>query len=140
MPRTAISSVDALVEELVDGLSSYLDRPFALFRHSMGALVAFELARRLRLMGVEPVHLFASGFRKPHLPSRRSQDRHLLPDRELLEAIRDLNGVPLELLENPEFMDLMLPTLQSDFQSGRDLRVPSTSSAILPRLRIRWPL
>lgn len=63
----AIASVDVLVDGLVDGLSTYRDQPFALFEHSMGALIAFELARRLRTIRLEPVHLFASGFRAPHL-------------------------------------------------------------------------
>ena len=46
-----------------------------------------------------------------------SQHRHLLPDQELVEVIRGLNGVPLALLENSEFLDLILPTLRSDFEA-----------------------
>jgi medium-chain acyl-[acyl-carrier-protein] hydrolase len=106
----------------------------------MGALVAFELARRLRPMGFEPVHLFASAFRAPHLPSRRPQDRHLLPDQELMEVIRALNGIPLALLENREFLDLILPTLRSDLKAVETYVFPSSGSAILPSLRLRWSL
>jgi medium-chain acyl-[acyl-carrier-protein] hydrolase len=81
----------------------------------MGALVAFELARRLDVMGLEPVHFFASGYHAPHLPSR-SPVRHGLPDREFMTAIRNLKGVPIEVLEDGELLELMLPTLRSDFR------------------------
>jgi hypothetical protein len=56
----AIDSTDLLAGRLLEGLVSHLDRPFALFGHSMGA-IAFELARNLRTKGLEPVHVFASG-------------------------------------------------------------------------------
>jgi medium-chain acyl-[acyl-carrier-protein] hydrolase len=111
----AIDSVDLLVGRLLDGLLSYLDRPFALFGHSMGALIAFELARHLRTKGLAPVHLFASGCKAPHLPRDRSTHRHHLPDREFIAAVGDMNGVPREVLENTDLMELILPALRSDF-------------------------
>jgi surfactin synthase thioesterase subunit len=61
---------------------------FVLFGHSMGAFLAFEIARILRKRNHEPPSLLvASGFRAPHLPSR---DRPLsqLPDQELLEELK----------------------------------------------------
>ncbi|MGH3530086.1 MAG: thioesterase II family protein, partial [Pseudonocardiaceae bacterium] len=70
-----IESMTQLVDLLLDELAGYFTRPFAFFGHSMGALIAFELTRRLRPSGVAPVHLFASGCRAPHLPSR-SPDWH----------------------------------------------------------------
>jgi medium-chain acyl-[acyl-carrier-protein] hydrolase len=111
----AIDSMELLVGRLVEEVSSHLDRPFAFFGHSMGALLAFELIKRLRPMRLEPVHFFVSGCRAPHLPRSRSPDRHVLPDREFMAAVQALNGIPPELLENPEFTDLVLPTLRSDF-------------------------
>ena len=112
----AIDSMDLLVDRLLGELSRYLDRPFAFFGHSMGALLAFEMAKRLYPRGIEPVHLFASGCRAPHLPGRRSMDRHVLPDREFVAAVQALNGIPAEIAENQDLMDLVLPTLRSDFR------------------------
>jgi medium-chain acyl-[acyl-carrier-protein] hydrolase len=112
----AIDSAGLLVNRLLAGLMSYLDRPFALFGHSMGALVAFEITTRLRVMGLEPVHFFASGCKAPHLPSDRSRDRRHLPDREFIAAVSEMNGVPHEVLENADLMELVLPALRSDFK------------------------
>ncbi|MGH4006813.1 MAG: thioesterase II family protein [Pseudonocardiaceae bacterium] len=108
-----VESMEQLVDPLLDGLAGYLASPFALFGHSMGALIGFELARRMRPGGLAPVHLFASGCRAPHLPSR-SPDWHTLPDREFLAAIGELGGVPPELLAQREFLDAMLPLLRAD--------------------------
>ena len=111
----AIGDLDALVDPLLEGLLPHVDGPFALFGHSMGGLIAFELADRLRRRGMTPAWFFASGTRAPHLPPR-PDIRHELPDDQFLAAVRQLNGTPPQLLENPEIMSLMLPTLRSDFQ------------------------
>ncbi|MGH3854185.1 MAG: thioesterase II family protein [Pseudonocardiaceae bacterium] len=108
-----IESMEELVGPLINGLAGYLVAPFALFGHSMGAMIAFELIRRLRPRGVRPVHLFASGCRAPDLPSR-SPDWHTLPDPEFIAAIGGLGGIPPELMAESEFLDAMLPTLRSD--------------------------
>ena len=108
-----IESMEQLVGPLLDGLASYLTRPFALFGHSMGALIAFELVRRMRPSGLAPVHLFASGRRAPHLP-RRSPDWHTVPDPEFLTTIGALGGIPPELLAESQFLDTMLPMLRAD--------------------------
>jgi surfactin synthase thioesterase subunit len=109
-----IDSMQLLISVLVVAISPYLDRPFALLGHSMGAAVAFELARALRQPGKPaPACLFVSAARAPQ--SRRG---HIPPpqpsDAELLEELRRLNGVPPELLENKEWMRLALPALRAD--------------------------
>lgn len=109
----AIESMPQLVSELADGLGGHLTRPFALFGHSMGALIAFELTRWLRPSGVAPVHLFASGCRAPDLPSR-SPDWHVLPDQEFIAKIESLGGIPPELLADRDYLAAMLPALRSD--------------------------
>jgi medium-chain acyl-[acyl-carrier-protein] hydrolase len=116
LDEPAIDSADLLAGRLLDGLVSYLDRPFALFGHSMGAVIGFELIRRLRAEGLEPMHVFVSGCRAPHLPKRRSADRHHLPDKEFIKAVSAMNGIPDEALSNWELMELVLPALRSDFK------------------------
>jgi medium-chain acyl-[acyl-carrier-protein] hydrolase len=103
----------ALVQAAAEALLPYLDKPFAFFGHSMGALVGFELARQLRRQcDLQPVHLFVSGCFAPDIPD--PNPIHNLPEAELLAELRRLNGVPQEALENTELMRLLLPTLRAD--------------------------
>lgn len=105
-----------LVEALGQALTSHLDRPFAFFGHSMGALVAFELARHLRrTRRVSPVRLFASGHRAPHLPDRDAPI-HDLPEPEFIAELRRYNGTPAEVLEHTELRQLVVPILRADFE------------------------
>ncbi len=104
-----------LVEHLGEALEPYLDRPFAFFGHSMGALIAFELARLLRREGrTLPLHLFVSGHRAPHLPSKH-RPIHSLPEPEFLQELKNLEGTPEAVLENSELMELLSPVLRADF-------------------------
>jgi medium-chain acyl-[acyl-carrier-protein] hydrolase len=104
-----------LVQALAHDLVPLLDRPFAFFGHSLGALVGFELARELsKQAGVQPVRLFVSGDRAPQLPSRH-RPIHTLPAGEFLDELRRLNGTPSQVLENLELMQIMLPVLRADF-------------------------
>lgn len=109
------TSVGALVSELSEAVADYLDAPFAFFGHSMGAVLSFELARRLRReYGVEPRHLFVSGRAAPQLP-RREPCTFDLPEPEFVQELINLNGTPREVLENPELRQLLLPVLRADF-------------------------
>jgi surfactin synthase thioesterase subunit len=111
----AIADMAELVERLADGLRGLLDVPFAFFGHSMGALVAFELARKLEEdSGVPgPLHLFVSAESAPHLivPPAVTNDR--LSDAEFLaDPIRVREDSPLKA--DPFFAELMLPTYRAD--------------------------
>ena len=109
-----LGSVIDLVRALADDISSLVLEPFAFFGHSMGALLAFELSRELRRRGQnEPAHLVVSGFRAPHLPPRRPP-LHRLADDSLIEELRSLGGTPPEIFDQPELLDLVLPTLRAD--------------------------
>lgn len=104
-----------LLHAMVDALMPWLDRPYAIFGHSMGALIGFELAhvcheRHLRM----PEILFASGCRAPHLPARRPKIHHL-PDKRFIEEVSALNGVPQAILTQTELLQLILPWLRADF-------------------------
>jgi medium-chain acyl-[acyl-carrier-protein] hydrolase len=104
-----------LVQVLAPALSSLLDKPFVIFGHSLGALIGFELARQLRRQyGVSPVRLFISAGRAPQIP-RRDPPIHTLPPKEFLVEVRRLNGIPTELLEHEELMEIVLPILRADF-------------------------
>ena len=114
MREPAFDRLEPLVEALAGALERWRDLPYAVLGHSNGALIAFELARHARRTGAPgPVHLFASGRRAPHLPSR-VRDVHRLPQDELVAELAELGGMPREVLEHPELLALLVPLLRAD--------------------------
>jgi medium-chain acyl-[acyl-carrier-protein] hydrolase len=112
----AIDSATVLVAGLLAGIRPYLDRPFVIFGHSMGALLAFELTRELRRAGLpQPRHLFLSAHRAPHLPGMLPHV-HALSRAEFLSELRRLEGTPEEVLAHEELMQIAEPILRADFK------------------------
>ena len=109
------ASLPPLIDDLADFILPLLDRPFAFFGHSMGALIAFELSRHLRRRhNREPELLLVSGRRAPQLPNDEPP-KYNLPDDEFKEELQRINGTPKEVLEHAELMELMIPLLRADF-------------------------
>lgn len=104
-----------LAAGLAEAIGPHLDKPFVFFGHSMGALVAFEVARELRRSSMPPpARLFLAAFRAPHLPSPNVKIYHW-PD-EVLKVVLQTDGTPAEVLRNEEFMQALLPTLRADME------------------------
>jgi medium-chain acyl-[acyl-carrier-protein] hydrolase len=100
--------MEPLVESLVRELPPLWDRPITLFGHSLGAIIAYELTRRL------PVErLIVAGTRAPHLPRNRAP-LHDLSDTALRQELMRLGGTPSTVLNNEELFGLFLPTLRAD--------------------------
>ena len=109
------SQLDSIIDALAGDIFPFLDRPFAFFGHSIGGLIGFELARRLRREhGIEPDHLFISGRRAPQLPER-DPHVHELPEAEFLAAVGRLNGTPSEVFAHAELREIIVPVLRADF-------------------------
>ncbi len=111
-----LTSLPALVSAIATEMQPWLDRPFALFGHSLGGLIAFELARELRRRQAPlPLHLFVSGRRAAHVPEALPPIAPL-PDPAFIAAIQQrYNGIPKVILEDAELMELFLPVLRADF-------------------------
>ena len=113
--ESLITRLPLLVESISRDLVPCLDRPFAFFGHSMGALVSFELVRYLRSIGgPAPTHLFVSAWRAPELIDEHKD--YSLPDAQFIAMLRNLNGTPEEILDNPEALQFLLPILRADFE------------------------
>ena len=134
LPYTRIES---LIPDLAQALEPEMDRPFAFYGHSMGALIAFELTRYLQEQGKTlPTTLFVSGRRAPGLTGSREHIHHL-PTAEFKAKIRELNGTPQTVLQNEELMNMLLDMLRADFalaetyahQAGQPLTCPIVSFA-----------
>jgi len=104
-----------LVPELLAGIAPWLDRPYAIFGHSLGALIGYETAVALRDQGKRvPVHLFVSSHRGPHRPNPHPATAHLTDGAFIDEIGRRYGGVPQAVLDSPELLALMLPCLRDD--------------------------
>jgi surfactin synthase thioesterase subunit len=143
-----------LVEQLADALAPHLPgphAPYALFGHSMGATIAYELAAELAARGsAPPVVLFVSAACAPHL-RRIRPDLHLLPEPEFAAQIRRLGGTPAGLLDDPDAARFHFARLRADlelvatYQRSADLPVPRISAfggaadaAVEPAAVLAW--
>ncbi len=111
-----LTDMAAVVDALVPVVRPLLDRPYALFGHSMGSAVAWALAQRLHALGdVLPERLFVSGRQPPHRPFDE-WSMSALSDAAAIDAVqRSFGGLPAEVLATPELVEMMLPTLRADF-------------------------
>lgn len=108
--------LEKVINHLLTEVSLYLDHPYAFYGHSLGALIAFALASRQQTLKLSlPICLIVAGRQAPHIPSRQPEI-HLAPDSELIAELRQLEGTPEVVLQEPSLMQLFLPILRADLQ------------------------
>ncbi len=113
-----------LVERLLADVGPGLEPPFAFFGHSLGALVAFELARELARRGMAgPTHLFVSACRSPHVPNP-FPPFHRLPETQFREVVSRLGAGADGALEDAELWSLFEPILRADFEISETYASP----------------
>ncbi|MEO6220985.1 MAG: alpha/beta fold hydrolase [Ginsengibacter sp.] len=115
-----ISDTHALVNDLYNKIAQNIDDcDYAIYGHSLGGLVAYLLTRKLIENNHKPpVHLFISGTTGPSSASRGEKKRHLLPKPDFIQELKDLHGMPDEILENDDLLDYYEPILRSDFKAS----------------------
>lgn len=115
LAEPVLTRMDELVEAVVAVIPA--GAPYTMFGHSLGALVAYEVTRALRRAGRPlPDHLIVSGYPAPSLPRSETQV-HTLSDDELLgEVGRRHDGLPAEVLADPELKSLVARYLRADYE------------------------
>jgi medium-chain acyl-[acyl-carrier-protein] hydrolase len=110
------TDIQAVVADVYDQLlEQQTDEPFALFGHSMGSLVAYELYYFLQQKQARlPEHIFFSGGAPPH--RYEAEGKHLLSDRKFIKMVKKYGGLPDAFLQSKELLALYLPILRADFQ------------------------
>lgn len=124
--------VEAMTEDLLRQIDDKIDGRYAIFGHSLGALLAFTLCRTISAKGLNlPGILFLSGQTAASLMV--PGEKYNLDDDELLQLIREMEGTPEELLADPDFLHYFLPVIKADFQSVAAYRhVPSGPAMKIP--------
>ncbi|AUI64329.1 thioesterase II family protein [Amycolatopsis azurea] len=115
-----IDNVPGLVSACVENLLPWLDKPVVLFGHSLGATVAFEVARVLTGQGRPPLALVVTGRRAPsrHFP----EENYLSSDDRLIEIVRELSGDEDPVSGNEEILRMSLPSIRNDFKAAETYR------------------
>jgi surfactin synthase thioesterase subunit len=129
-----VGTMDELVAAVAQRAEPFLRPPYVLYGHSLGALLAFETARRIAAPSAGPELLVVSGRNGPNERSAAG-DIHWLPDRELVDAIDRLDRSMPPLRDNPDLAELFLPVLRADltlaetyaYRDGRPLSCPILS-------------
>lgn len=104
-------SIPALADQIAAVLRDSIDSPFALFGHSMGAIIAFEVAQRLRQSGISPQWCFASGRRAPS----RNRPRRIIDDSNVISELKLLGGTDPRFLMDKELLATILPVVRNDY-------------------------
>lgn len=115
LAEPAIDRVAPYVSTVCDAIAPMLDRPYCVFGHSMGTLIALELTRALRAGGLRlPRHLFVSGAHPPQVPREHEPIAHL-PDKEFIHEVAErYDGIPPAVLAHEELVSIILPILRAD--------------------------
>jgi surfactin synthase thioesterase subunit len=117
------TDINGMADDAMRRVMGQAHPPFLLFGHSMGSLVAYEVARRLfRENQLKPCHLMVSGKAAPRIPER--DRRWDLPGAEFREALRELGGCSEEVLNNEELMAYVEPVMRADFQAVENYHPP----------------
>jgi surfactin synthase thioesterase subunit len=135
--ESLLTDLEALADDAFARIRDELRRPYALFGHSMGALVAWLVATRAAAAGFAPPRLLVtSGHRAPWAPNRRA-DFHGLPREAFFESILGLGGTPPEIAGHPELLDYIEPILRADFTAVETWKPPAPQPLEAPILVLR---
>jgi medium-chain acyl-[acyl-carrier-protein] hydrolase len=125
-----ILTMHELLDSLLPQLRPRLNRPYVLYGHSNGALLAFAvLDRILREALPPPLGIVLSGKASPTCDSRRER-WSLLPDDQIIHKVRSFGGTPEEVLCDPDLMCMVLPILRADFALGESFQLTTSHHAV----------
>ncbi|MDN5217509.1 alpha/beta fold hydrolase [Fulvivirgaceae bacterium BMA12] len=132
MQEPLLRDLNQIAGELMHALANRLNQPYALYGHSMGALLGFLVTKRIIKAGLrEPLHLFVSGCRGPSV-KLPNPPLSALSSEELIMELKEMGGSPNEVLEEETFYTLFEPILRADFQAVETYRYEESEPMAIP--------
>lgn len=111
-----LDNISAVLDNLFLNFNHYTDKPFIFWGHSIGALIAFEFVRTLRIRNkLQPRHLIVSGAKAPQVPLKKLPI-HNLSDVQFVEELKKYNGMPDYIMQDQELMSIFIPIMRADFR------------------------
>jgi len=127
-----LTDLHAMVDDIMAQIRPRLSQPYALYGHSMGALLCYLLAKRIAQEKLNaPLHLFLTGKGAPSILFNR-KIRHLMPQEELVADLQQMGGMPDIVLKDHKLLDLFLPIIRADFQAVESFRYEEPARLDLP--------
>ena len=114
-----LTTIDGLAEHALKKITAHVDRPYAIFGHSMGSSIGYKVCQKIqetRPSFGQPDHLFISAKAAPSVPFKYS-DWHTYPSKELWEKLETLGGIPKQVLDSKELQSLVEPIVRADFKA-----------------------
>ncbi|HWK05362.1 MAG TPA: alpha/beta fold hydrolase [Puia sp.] len=126
--------MDLLIDQLYREVKHiFLTSEYALYGHSMGALVACLLARRISKDGNPlPAHIFITGAAGPSARNKSHRNRHVLNKPDFIEELRQLKGCPEEILNDPQLLDHFEPIIRADFKISETYQYSGPAQVEVP--------
>ncbi|MBU3179086.1 thioesterase [Clostridium estertheticum] len=110
-------SLEEAVDDIFENIKNKIvDDDFAIYGHSMGGLLAYELYYKIDELNLrKPKHIFFSGYKAPSIVRER-ENTYTLPNYDFMKKVMELGGTPEELMKNKELLEIFLPIIRSDFK------------------------
>lgn len=128
-----LSSIDEMVEDMYNAIKEKVQDPYAIYGHSMGALLGYlTIMRIVEEQLTPPTHLFFTGCHAPGFKRNPSDLSHTLPDQEFLKTLQSYGGISSDILINKDFIDYYLPIFRSDFKAYETFQYQLSSPVDTP--------
>lgn len=132
--ETPYTDMKVLIKDLIEEINTYTKNKIIIFGHSMGAKIAYEVAKALQLMNKNIEQLIISGSRVPHI--LEPNPIYHLSDEEFKNELKRFDGTPKEIIENKELLDFFLPMLRADFTMDETYCTPEVVKLSCPILAL----
>lgn len=132
LDEPSIADARRLADHLLDTIEPELDGPYVLFGHSMGALLAYEIARRALHHGVPTPGWLGLSARPAPRHTQNPTSYHALSDAQLQHHLRQLGGTPHDIFDDPQMWDLYNTVIRSDLRLVENWQQPAADADPLP--------